>query len=317
MGAGKKPFTSQVAGHAGVSMSEDGSLLFKPALPHEVAFYEHLTSDPGSAPLRRYIPKFYGTLRLEGQVEDGNLETLHEAPAPSEEKESIVLENLTHRFLKPNILDLKLGTRLHDDEASEEKKARMIEKANDTTSSKTGLLLTGFQIHDTVTGQAVTVPRSYGKSLKPSDLPDGIAKFFPVHSEQLSQGLPKEQLLPVIESIRRHVAAVRDAFARLELRMIGGSFLIVYEGDLERAKQGIALLGEGDSDEDEEDDEDESDDEDEDEEKIKPCPPCLVKLIDFAHTKVVTGRGPDEGVLLGMDTTLKLLDGRIAQIKQS
>jgi len=95
--------------------------------------------------------------------------------------------------------------------------------------------------------------------------------------------------------------------------MVGGSFLIIYEGDLERVKQGIALLEEGVEDE-EVDDEDE-DAEDEDEENTEPGPACLVRLIDFAHTNVVVGEGPDEGVLLGMDTTLKLLDGRIAQIK--
>ena len=147
-------------------------------------------------------------------------------------------------------------------------------------------------------------------------MPDGIARFFPVHSEQLSQGLPKEQLLPVIEAIRKHVAAIRDAFAKLEIRMVGGSLLIIYEGDIERAKQGIAFLEEGiEEDEDEEDEDDE--DEDEDEENIKPGPACLVKLIDFAHTEVAAGEGPDEGVLLGMNTTLTLLDGRIAQIKDS
>ena len=150
-----------------------------------------------------------------------------------------------------------------------------------------------------------------------SDLPDGIARFFPVHSERSTQGLPEEQLLPVIEAIRKHVAAIRDAFARLEIRMVGGSLLIIYEGDLERAKQGIALLEESDTEEAVEGIEDEeSEDGDEDEENIKPSLPCLVKLIDFAHTDVVTGEGPDEGVLLGMDTTLKLLDGRIAQIKR-
>jgi len=60
-------------------------------------------------------------------------------------------------------------------------------------------------------------------------LPDGIAEFFSVHPEQLSRGLPKEQLLPVIEAIRKHVAAIRDAFAQLEIRMVGGSLLIIYE----------------------------------------------------------------------------------------
>lgn len=59
---------------------------------------------------------------------------------------SIVLENLSHRFMKPNILDIKLGTTLFDNEASEEKKARMIEKAQETTSFETGIRLTGFQV---------------------------------------------------------------------------------------------------------------------------------------------------------------------------
>ena len=128
----------------------------------------------------------------------------------------------------------------------------------------------------------------------------------------MTQGLPKEQLLPVIEVIRTRVAAIRDAFAQLEIRMVGGSLLIIYEGDLERVKQGIALL-----EEDVEDEDEDEDMEEEDEENTKPGPACLVKLIDFAHTKIIAGEGPDEGVLLGMDTTLKLLDGRIAQIKDS
>ncbi|KAF9653875.1 SAICAR synthase-like protein [Thelephora ganbajun] len=179
----------------------------------------------------------------------------------------------------------------------------MIQAARDTTSLETGVRLTGFQVHDTATGQAVNTPKSYGRSIKASDLPDGIARFFPIHSEQSTQGLPKEQLLPVIKAVRKRVASIRDTFARLEIRMVGGSFLIIYEGDIERVKQGIALK--------------EDSVEEEEEENTKPGPPYLVKLIDFAHTKVVDGEGPDEGVLLGMDTTLKLLDGRIAQIEGS
>lgn len=148
-------------------------------------------------------------------------------------------------------------------------------------------------------------------------MPDGIAKFLPIYSEQLTQGLPKEQLLPVVEAIRKRVATIRDVFAQLDIRTVGGSLLIIYEGDIERATQGIALPEEEDVGEEEDEDDDDDDMEEEDEENTKPGPPCLVKLIDFAHTKEVTGGGPDEGVLLGMDTTLKLLDGRIAQIKDS
>ena len=175
-------------------------------------------------------------------------------------------------------------------------------------------VLARLQVHDTSTGQAVNTPKAYGKSIKPSELPDGIAKFFPVHSEQSTLGLPKEQILPVLEAIRKRVVAIRDAFAQVEMRTVGGSLLIIYENDLERVRQAINLLEE--DGEEEEDDEDE-DAEGEEEEDTKPGPACLVKLIDFAHTKLVAGEGPDEGVLLGLDTTLRLLDGRVSEIKVS
>ena len=68
---------SQVGGHAGVLSNEDGSLIVKPALPSERAFYELLAQyqtveDDSSAnphPLKilaSLTPKFLGTLRLEG-----------------------------------------------------------------------------------------------------------------------------------------------------------------------------------------------------------------------------------------------------------
>jgi len=57
-----------------------------------------------------------------------------------------VLENLSHSFLKPNILDIKLGTVLYDETASPEKVARMEKTAKETTSFETGVRLTGFQV---------------------------------------------------------------------------------------------------------------------------------------------------------------------------
>lgn len=66
------PLTTQVGGHPGVMTSEDGSLIIKPALPVEANFYQTVLSDPSLEPLRPYIPQFYGTLRLEGQVDEEN-----------------------------------------------------------------------------------------------------------------------------------------------------------------------------------------------------------------------------------------------------
>ena len=42
--------------------------------------------------------------------------------------------------------------------------------------------------------------------------------------------------------------------------------------------------------------ENDAEEEEEGEEDTKPGPVCLVKLIGFAHTGVVFGEGPDEGV---------------------
>jgi 1D-myo-inositol-tetrakisphosphate 5-kinase/inositol-polyphosphate multikinase len=188
------------------------------------------------------------------------------------------------------------------------------------------------------------MPKSYGKSLKPADLSDGIASFFPLASQTdissgltPTSGLPHHLLLPVLHAIRDDVASIRDAFQKVHLRMVGGSILIAYEADWETAEEGLKLLeernpvtaayqgGEGcdsdvarddeDDDDDDDDDADEDEDEDEDEETDRPFSPWIVKLIDFAHTRLKPGHGPDEGVLLGLNTILKLLNGRIEQIQ--
>ncbi|OJT02013.1 Inositol polyphosphate multikinase [Trametes pubescens] len=247
--------------------------------------------------------------------------------------QSIVLENLSHRFVKPNILDIKLGTVLYDDEATPEKRARMEKTARDTTSFETGVRLTGFQVYDSTSGKVVNTPKSYGKSIKAADLPDGIARFFPIapeaHSPETSApatvaiavpgdkatqgtGLPADILEPILESLREDIAEIRDALAEVHMRMVGSSLLVIYEADLERAREGLHWLEEGGDEEDEDEDEDEAD---ESGSKQPEGPPYIVKLIDFAHTKIVPGAGPDEGVLKGVDTVLSLLDGRIEQVK--
>lgn len=62
------PLSSQVGGHSGVLTTEDGSLIIKPALPLELAFYESLRADSGFAPLRPFIPKFHGTVKPTGEI---------------------------------------------------------------------------------------------------------------------------------------------------------------------------------------------------------------------------------------------------------
>lgn len=76
---------------------------------------------------------------LAKKSDDGYLPFLHKA-------QSLVLENVSHSFLKPSIIDIKLGTVLHYEGQSAEKQARMKQKARDRTSFETGLAITAFQV---------------------------------------------------------------------------------------------------------------------------------------------------------------------------
>ena len=163
------PLSSQVGGHAGVLTTEDGSLIIKPALPLELEFYEKYSSHPSFEPLWPFLPKFFGTLKLEGTLDETKPESLTVKPLEGAEAvqkdefslrfpnlflflsrlwslQNLVLENLTHSFSKPNILDIKLGTVLYDESAPADKRARMEKTARETTSGEVGIRLTGFQV---------------------------------------------------------------------------------------------------------------------------------------------------------------------------
>ncbi|KAH7890096.1 inositol polyphosphate multikinase [Phlebopus sp. FC_14] len=376
--------SSQVGGHSGVQTTEDGSLLLKPALPNEVAFYQ-LVRDSDTAAidaatviklkaLKEWIPKFYGVLNLEGRIADPEADldagvvptmivpaTEHSHSASYAPSQTLVLENVTYGFIKPCILDVKLGKVLYDEDASPEKRQHMIEVASETTSFTTGVRLTGFQVYANDSPDPIVTPKSYGKSIKPDQLPEGIAKFFPVclplpqsasttvpSSPDSSLGLPPSILLPLLKALHTSLRSLREALQQIELRMVGGSVLVIYEADWERASAGLKQLDRAQPAE-----ESKGDDVDEEieveidengqivmdsllgsnadsESLSSPSssstatasldPPRLFSLylIDFAHTRLASGQGSDiavSGVLDGLQTAMDLVQGRVAEVE--
>ncbi|KAF9460922.1 hypothetical protein BDZ94DRAFT_1299604 [Collybia nuda] len=336
--------TSQVSGHPRVLTTRDGLLVIKLARPLEREFYQILVTNPALVPIRPFTPRFLGTLWLEGQIVEYSKDPavgIIVKPAETGREESIVLENLAHGFSRPNILDIKLGTVFYDEETSPAKVRRVEKTARETTSWETGMRLTAFQVYDNNTSLPIDTPKSYGKSIRPCDLPDGIARFFPVgisapevrhvapedltsefstvscsttyHTE--NSGLPCHILLPIICAIRSRIVEMRAAYSSVEMRMVGGSLLVMYESDWARAEEGVKSpdkttnkgIVDG-----KVDDEREGDGKNGDDEGWRPY---VVKLIDFAHAKLSPGAGPDEGVLKGMDTIIALLDGRIDNLR--
>lgn len=136
-----KLHNGQVAGHPGTLQSLKGpngeDLIVKQSLPKEVAFYEELKSS--SAPhndavhefASKWTPKYYGSLN----PADGG------AGPPR-----IIIEDLLSGFQRPNVIDIKLGTQLWDEDASQEKRQRMEKASRETTSFEAGIRLTGWRV---------------------------------------------------------------------------------------------------------------------------------------------------------------------------
>jgi inositol-hexakisphosphate kinase len=60
--------------------------------------------------------------------------------------EYIILDDLSNRFRKPNICDIKIGTRQHGDDVAADKKIRHSNKVKTTTSQPLGLRMCGIQV---------------------------------------------------------------------------------------------------------------------------------------------------------------------------
>ena len=150
------PYMHQVAGHPGsVLISGSGKYILKPSLPVEISFYDKL------APLyfkeliqHGYIPAYFGIVRNDAVPLKGPKTALvregmytSTIKADSTVDQAIKLENLTQSFVRPNVLDIKLGTQLFDpldERLTQEKQARMERESACTTSGSDGIRLTGF-----------------------------------------------------------------------------------------------------------------------------------------------------------------------------
>lgn len=135
----------------------------------------------------------------------------------------LMLEHITCNYVNPCILDLKMGTRQHGDDASAEKRTKQMAKCAASTSASLGVRLCGMQVYQADSDYYLKRDKYWGRELNEDGFKSALCRFF-------DNGL----------GLRVHV--IRKVLAKLEqlrrviekqssYRFYSCSLLIVYEGE--------------------------------------------------------------------------------------
>ncbi|XP_063817811.1 inositol polyphosphate multikinase [Pseudophryne corroboree] len=168
------PLSHQVAGHmygkdkVGILQHPDGTVLKQlqppPRGPRELDFYNMVfTSDctnPKLCDLQTFLPKYFGIWSPPGSTNDLYLK----------------LEDVTRKFSKPCIMDVKIGQKSYDPFASAEKIQQQVSKY--PLMEEIGFLVLGMRVYHIDSDGYETENQHYGRSLTRDTVKDGMSKFF-------------------------------------------------------------------------------------------------------------------------------------------
>ena len=326
----------------GVLSDPSGAVVIKPCSQAEADFYHSVAKEEHSR-FAAFIPTFMGTLELNsepdpaaavartaimnpaeaGQSITGSPHAIPNAPvvekawAPSNGGKiktnlAVVLENVAALFKNPNILDVKLGARLWDDNAPPAKRIKLDKVAEETTSKSLGFRIAGMRTWQGATASAGSggilkdgyrlYDKHYGRTLTSETIRQGFEDYFLLERGGVIAN--KSPLRIVVKRFIEHLVELKSALENEESRMYSASLLFVYEGNrdalvdaLAREKEEPANGVNG----------DEASEAEDDEQQV-PAVQGL-KLIDFAHAEWTPGQGPDENLLHGLRCTIEVLEG--------
>jgi len=138
--------------------------VFKPVHPCEKDFYENIQKHPQ---LLKLVAKYFGTLTLSPSsscIDNANIEG----------SEYLVLEDLTHGYIQPCILDVKLGTTHHDLDSSRPSPPR----SKYYTTPYLGFCLTGMQVYNVHLATYEYMDKSEGRILDENTVVTKLTHFF-------------------------------------------------------------------------------------------------------------------------------------------
>ncbi|XP_004389877.1 inositol hexakisphosphate kinase 3 [Trichechus manatus latirostris] len=205
----------------------------------------------------------------------------------------LLLENVVSQYKYPCILDLKMGTRQHGDDVSEEKKARHMRKCAQSTSACLGVRICGMQVYQTDKKYFLCKDKYYGRKLSVEGFRQTLHQF--LHNGTC---LRTELLEPILRQLRALLLVIRS---QSSYRFYSSSLLIIYDGQEppERTPGGLHP-------------------QEAPQTALSSSPRNLTKvdirMIDFAHTtykgprnELTTYDGPDPGYIFGLENLIQIL----------
>jgi 1D-myo-inositol-tetrakisphosphate 5-kinase/inositol-polyphosphate multikinase len=227
--------------------------------------------------------------------------------------QAVVLENSAHGYVKPNILDVKLGVRLWADDAPLEKQLRFDKVTEETTHKDLGFRIAGMRVWqghsaagDDINEEGYRIyDKDYGRfSLQKENVHEAFRKFIFVQSA----GIDKELGQLVSQAFLTDLERIQEIIGGQESQMFSASLLFVFEGDgvalrsaIEEASRSRTTPVNGNN--------RGSENEGTDDDEVEDTGPKIysLKVIDFAHAQWTPGSGPDENSLKGIRSVAKIL----------
>eukprot|EP00465_Bigelowiella_longifila_P011948 CAMPEP_0185255870 /NCGR_PEP_ID=MMETSP1359-20130426/4934_1 /TAXON_ID=552665 /ORGANISM="Bigelowiella longifila, Strain CCMP242" /LENGTH=399 /DNA_ID=CAMNT_0027840069 /DNA_START=146 /DNA_END=1345 /DNA_ORIENTATION=- len=297
-------YRHQVAGHYPIFWKKGE--VCKSIQKNELEFYKHIQAKiPELVP---FVPKYLGVVDMEyGELPptptDSNSRKFefspqanttefnhfnswglrcHQKKKQALKRRSVIkyirLEDLTLPFSRPNILDLKIGTRVHGVNDDPEKVRRKMRKSALTTSKSLGLRLCGMQVYNSIDDGYKFHDKFFGRDLDNGGFEKCIKEFFSSQDGKLRIGV-MESLIQRIEMLLKVVAEQKS------FQFFSSSLLFICEGCL--ASDQKRLHGNV---------------------KNDNYQRVDLRFIDFAQAARDTERkGVDDGFLLGLRNIVKIM----------